>query len=205
MATFTFRERVMDGREQMKSLQLGMKSEGMGDLHYCWVREYQERGAVHYHFLMEREGLERRGWLAGRWLETVGTGKKARTVVRGPLEDRLVRLWISAVGDCSEEFRAFQWGGIVEPFRAEDGATRYFASYLSKAEQKTLPADAETTGRWWYVCPKAKPVPISRGHLTGWTRPIPLNTLFDKYEMEEHYTCRELPTFIPKHWRPSAP
>lgn len=202
MATLTFRARVMDGREHLKSFQSGMRIAGYGELQYAWVREYQERGAVHYHFLWEREGLERRGHLRPEWLQEVKRRKGTRHLVRGPFEDLVVRTWMRAAGDSSPEFEDFQRGGIVELLGLTDSAARYFGSYMGKEKQKTLPDDAEKCGRWWFLCPGAKAVPVSKGHLTSWHKAIPLGTLFDKYECEASYTCADRSPVIPNHWKP---
>lgn len=201
MATLTFRQRVMDGRVPLREFLSFMRNSPLCGTDYAWVREYQSRGAVHYHFLFERDRLAELGLISEDKLERVCRKGKVRWLVRGELEEWITRWWRASVGDYSDEFWSFQHGGIVELLADGDSAAKYFGSYLGKADQKTLPDDAEKSGRWWFVSPSAKPQIHSTGHLTAWHKPLPLNTVFDKQQLEEHYTLRQLEPVIPKHWR----
>ena len=179
MATLTFRETVVDGRKALKRFQRLMNAKGYADLHHGWVREYQGRGSVHYHYLWEREGLEARGLLGNDSLETIQRKKAQRQLIRGVFERDVVEAWSDAVGDTSEEFEAFQWGGIVELLAEGDSASRYFGSYLGKEEQKTLPEGAGSCGRWWWICRAAAPQPVDEVEVIGYPFRKPFSHVFD--------------------------
>lgn len=197
MATLTFGQRIMDGRSQLARFFRQLTQPVFAGVHTAWVREYQERGAVHYHVLWDEtifmpfEGITLHNM--------VNIKRKGKTcpLVTGLLEAWIVEAWIVAVGDLSEEFIKFQWGGIVQPWVGENGASNYFGSYLAKAKQKELPSDAEKSGRWWWICREAKPVPVGKGYLANWHLPYPLSVIFDKESIMDS-VVQDLPTFIPK-------
>lgn len=183
MATLTFREVVIDGREPLRRFQRLMRGLGYGDLHHAWVREYQRRGAVHYHYLFEREGLAEMGLLDDSVMRPIQRKNAVRKLVGGKFERDLVHAWEKAVGDESKEFRDFQRGGIIELLEEGNSASRYFGSYLAKPEQKTLPKGAEKCGRWWWICPAAKPVPEGAVECHGYPFSRPLAHVFDKSQL----------------------
>lgn len=99
-----------------------------------WAKEFQRRGAVHYHLLIfwrrEPHTVQLRRWIARAWNE-----------IAEPGDDRHARAGTSA-----------------DPIRLEEKAgtqrlTRYLAKYLAKGEQKELkdPNTGELlpTGRMW--------------------------------------------------------
>jgi hypothetical protein len=97
---------------------------------YAWMKEFQERGAAHFHYLLNiAEADIDREWLARIWAKIVGGGEKVR--------------WQHA--------RAETW----EAFRKEDGAIRYVGKYLRKSQeedgknQKKVPSGWTHWGRWW--------------------------------------------------------
>jgi len=186
MATLTFRECQDDGLPSLRRFARILRNRGFAHLHWAWVREYQGRGAVHYHAVWEKDGLQAGGFLESRFEDTVGKGGRARAVIRGPLESRIVQAWTEAVGDLTTEFQRFQWGGIVEPLKEDTSIVRYFASYLGKAEQKARPEGSKARGRWWWIDPRAKPVPVWRGYATGWPFEKPFSVVFDGAQMHDY-------------------
>ena len=110
---------------------------------YLWVREFQRRGAPHWHILFDHAGTGRRltyrrpegfegppslgwvslhRWASRRWQETIadfGTPAGIRAGIR--------------------------W----EELRSKDGGAAYIARYAGKREQKTIPWGFEHPGRWW--------------------------------------------------------
>jgi len=202
MATLTFRERVMDGRKQLARFQRLIASTLGSGVHSAWVREYQGRGAVHFHYLWCKEALSRCGGVTLHNICAVKRGRSSARIVRGPLDDLIVEAWCDAVGDTSPEFINFQRGGIVQEWEGENGCARYFGSYLAKQEQKELPEDAEKSGRWWWICQEAKPVPIGNAYLTAYNRDVPLSVIFDKEPLMDHVISNPKATFIPEWWKP---
>lgn len=203
MATFTFRDRVMDGRAALRRFQRATPELHDGTYHYAWVREYQDRGAVHYHYMWDESIISDPRWITSYNMRCVKRRGGEHFIVEGALSDLIVESWIAAVGDVSEEFLAFQRGGIVQRWQGADGAARYFGSYLSKPEQKTLPEDAECTGRWWFVCPEAKPVPEGKAFATSWHLTRPLGVLFDREPLMDHIAA-DLPAYVPR-WGDRSP
>lgn len=187
MATLTFRERAPGPKEPLEKFQRLMRAAGYGDLQWAWVMEFQERGVEHYHFLWEGEALAERGLLCDEHRQKIRRKGHRVELLRGPFEAVVVACWMKAVGDKSEEFAAFQHGGIVEFFRSANGAACYFGSYLGKASQKTLPHGIEGCGRWWQVSKNARPIAESMGVIVG-NYPLtkPFRTVFDKTTMLEH-------------------
>ena len=174
----------MDGRAELARFFRRLSPDIFSGVHYAWVREYQERGSVHYHVLWDESLLSQRGSESTWHARFVGSGRGRREVIGGNLEGHIVQAWVGAVGDKSREFISFQEGGIVQKWEGESGASQYFGSYLGKASQKELPIDAEKCGRWWYVCPDAAPVQEGHGFLTAYDRPYPESVIFDKTRLE---------------------
>ena len=111
-------------------------SEGIGGL---WKREIQQRGAVHYHFVIwGAEGTpseDLHQWMAGQWFRLVGDGDLKHLSVHSHHTN-----WTALTGNFSG----------------------YFSRYLGK-EQSTVAAALK--GRWWgAICRKNVPfvAPVSR-------------------------------------------
>ncbi len=87
---------------------------------YCWVLEFQRRGAPHFHILVS--DYVPKDEIAERWFSIVDSGDKkhlrAGTRVEGVGKDATKLL-------------------------------RYLFSYLKKADQKRVPEDYEGVGRFW--------------------------------------------------------
>jgi hypothetical protein len=87
---------------------------------YLWVREFQERGVVHYHVLAEKELAEARASEA----------------------------WARASGQFADE-AVLRHGVKVDGIKSQSGARRYLGQYIGKEKQKELPAGVDGAGRWW--------------------------------------------------------
>lgn len=122
-----------------------------------WKREFQDRGAPHYHLLMvpphgQRDGLNFREWLAWTWATVVGSatcGRAQATVINGRTE-------------CCERHRHLLAGTGVDYAEGAKGndprkIAIYFAkhgSFAAKEYQNHAPAewvDAGSVGRFWGV------------------------------------------------------
>ena len=84
-----------------------------------WVLEFQARGAPHFHMLLDKE-IE--------------------------LEE-LLKMWYSIVG--SGDIKHLRHGAHVKKIRTKEGMRHYFASYLTKQDQKTVPEAYHNVGRFW--------------------------------------------------------
>jgi hypothetical protein len=87
---------------------------------YLWVREFQQRGVVHFHVLAEKE-------LA---------------------ETRAAEAWGRASAQLEDE-DVLRHGVKVDPIQSQNGAKRYLAKYIGKEKQKDLPVGVDGAGRWW--------------------------------------------------------
>lgn len=86
---------------------------------YVWILEFQERGAPHFHFLVA--GYVDKAELARRWFDIVGSG----------------------------DMRHLHAGTRVEAVKNPDQVGAYMGSYLTKLDQKTVPAEFVRVGRFW--------------------------------------------------------
>jgi hypothetical protein len=113
------------------------------DTEYTWMKEFQKRGAAHFHYLTEiGENDIDRDWLGWTWSRISGGGEHVR--------------W--------QHTRPETWS----PFILKDGAIRYIGKYLRKAQeeegenQKKVPVDKGWTnwGRWWGMSRGIKAEPL---------------------------------------------
>lgn len=89
-----------------------------------WVMEFQRRGAVHFHLVIELthiEDADLQAWAAQAWYEVVG----------------------------SEDPQHLIHGAHTQEAWSPIGARRYLMAELSKYKQKQLPTGMEAAGRWW--------------------------------------------------------
>lgn len=86
---------------------------------FIWVLEFQKRGAPHFHMLLNKE--IKKEVLAKMWYKIVGSG----------------------------DLKHLKRGVHVAPIRSKDGMAKYFATYLSKQEQKHVPKEYQNVGRFW--------------------------------------------------------
>lgn len=86
---------------------------------YVWILEFQERGAPHFHFLLS--GFVDKTKVAKQWYSVVGSGDP----------------------------RHLAAGTRVESVKNPDMVGAYMGSYMSKLDQKTVPAGFVRVGRFW--------------------------------------------------------
>lgn len=86
-----------------------------------WILEFQERGAPHFHMLLDKEISKE--VLAKMWFDVVGSG----------------------------DSKHLEHGVHVGLIRNRDKMASYFSSYLTKQDQKHVPADFQNVGRFWGV------------------------------------------------------
>ena len=84
-----------------------------------WVLEFQGRGAPHFHMLLDKE------------IEL----------------EKLLKMWYAIVG--SGDTKHLRHGAHVNKIRTKEGMRHYFASYLTKQDQKTVPEAYHNVGRFW--------------------------------------------------------
>lgn len=113
------------------------------DTEYAWMKEFQDRGAAHFHYLTEVGAVDiDPEWLGHTWSRIIGGGEPVR--------------W--------QHTRPEVWS----PFVHSDGAIRYIGKYLRKAQdeengnQKRVPLDKGWTnwGRWWGMSRGIKAAPL---------------------------------------------
>jgi len=95
-----------------------------GPAQAVWVMEFQRRGAVHWHMVIELTHVDvpdLAEWVAVNWYEVVGSGDG---------------LHLAHGTDVKEA-----WSAV--------GARRYLMAELSKYKQKQLPSGMDGAGRWW--------------------------------------------------------
>jgi len=86
---------------------------------YIWVLEFQERGAPHFHILVDKEVHHQR--VAQSWYRIVG----------------------------SNDEKHLKAGTEVRAIRAKDSIGYYLTTYMEKARQKSVPPEYEKVGRFW--------------------------------------------------------
>jgi hypothetical protein len=116
-----------------------------------WYLEFQQRGAPHFHGLISK-GVD---------------GKELR------------KIWYKIVG--SNDPKHLRRGAHIAPIRTSEGMLHYLTGYLTKQEQKTVPEEYRSLGRFW-----------------GYSR-----SLLDPYIIKIIFgTQSELRAFRAKHIRP---
>lgn len=93
------------------------------DFSAFWFVEFQERGAPHFHILTNREFPK--DWISTAWYECVGSGD-ARHLAAGT---RIERIRSGRHGTCA-----------------------YATKYANKQDQKVVPHDFHSVGRFWGIC-----------------------------------------------------
>jgi hypothetical protein len=145
--------------------------------------EYQSRGVVHYHIFFSASFVHSNGVVRPEWLQSVVRRGRATSILRGVFDAWCVGAWVRSVGDTSDEFTAFQQGGICEMLRTPDAAARYVAKECSKREQKALPEGIDGGNRWWWLSPEGQPRPEATGVLFDYPLAVPLSRIFDKSQL----------------------
>ncbi len=98
---------------------------------FIWIQEFQERGALHFHLLLENAVPQQR--LAVAWCRPTGQ-----------LHDPA----------------AVKHSVKVRPVEDQVAARRYLLRYFGKAKQKVLPAGVDRAGRFWGASRSLTPVPL---------------------------------------------
>lgn len=122
-----------------------------GKAAYIWVREYQERGATHFHCLVSWEVQAR----AEYWRDD----QQKHVTIDPVMEAHAHDLWCRSV---QRRHPVPSTGLIVrwELVRDKEGGAKYMAEYAAKDKQKKIPAGHTNTGRWWMPSHGCKARPI---------------------------------------------
>jgi len=113
---------------------------GVTDWSALWFREFQRRGAPHFHLLLWGDGLsmldlrQARRWMATAWAE----------VVAHPNPDEFAKHRRAGTG--------------LEVMRTQSFA--YAVAYANKPHQKQVPEGFASPGRWWGLWRASVPSPI---------------------------------------------
>jgi hypothetical protein len=130
LITLTYpKEFPTDGRvcrDHFKRFRQALQRRGLSGL---WFREFQRRGAPHYHIFID--GTIRKGLVAKLWYQIVGSGDE-------------------------KHLRA---GTRVEAIKRPHAMAAYAAKYAAKSEQKDVPEGFESVGRFWGVFGDMRPKP----------------------------------------------
>jgi hypothetical protein len=127
----------------------------MGAYSYLWFLEFQQRGAPHFHILIDRK-------IRGR-------------AMLDALRFRVSANWYQIVG--SKDTKHLAAGTRVERIRKRDGARHYAVKYAQKTYQKIVPEAYRNVGRFWGCSVDVKPKPVAhvqcteddiRAQLEGW-------------------------------------
>lgn len=86
---------------------------------YVWVKEFQSRGAVHFHICIDV------------WIP----------------KNEIAQRWFNVVG--SNDPKHLNAGTRVEAIKNIDHASAYMCAYLKKSTQKIVPEGIENVGRFW--------------------------------------------------------
>ena len=143
-----------------------------GSQNYFSVREFQKRGAAHFHIAIDIDLAELGD------VETVTRGKMSRRRAKfntvKPIQNWLFEAWVDiiskpkkgwsglSVGDIDAMAKAYyeyNSGVSWEVMRKKDGAKRYLVKELSslKSYQKRIPEGFEAPGRTFLYNPEVKP------------------------------------------------
>jgi len=123
--------------------------------HVAWFLEFTEKGVAHYHLFLGSGGE------LGRVLADSPIEKRTRRetpveVVRGAVDEEIVGWWRDLTSDQSDEWEAFQTGGIIDKCRHPDAAGRYAAKEAAKRAQKRAPWPVK---QWWGMSRNCRPKP----------------------------------------------
>jgi len=108
-----------DGRVCNKHLNAFLQFLRRRNIKYVWSKEFQERGALHYHIFVDR--YIPKNDIAFRWYKIVGSGDEKHLLA----------------------------GTRVEAIRSKGLVFHYISSYISKLTQKQVPEDFVNVGRFW--------------------------------------------------------
>lgn len=100
---------------------------------YVWIQEFQKRGAIHFHLLLERAVDER----------------------------RLAVAWCRATGQLHDP-HALEHAVRVRAIEDQTKARKYLIKYFGKGTQKKLPAGVDRAGRFWGASRSLRVGPIAQ-------------------------------------------
>lgn len=130
-----------------------------GRFDYAWFLEFTERGVAHYHVFVGSGG-DLGDAIRRERTRTVTRKGNPVAILRGDVDASAVHHWRRITSDGSDEWDAFQTGGIVERMRTPDAAGRYAAKEAGKRVQKIAPWPVK---QWWNMSREIRPV--SRGRV----------------------------------------
>ncbi len=183
MAVLTFREQPAEPKLALKKFVRSFRLQFGPHVQWSWVMEWQSRGVIHFHLFFSQPFLDSLGDSLGNCEHVIRRGKPKR-IMRGFLDEWLVRKWCACVGDNHPDFLAFQRGGIIELLDKKDAAGRYVAREAGKRSQKRLPEGVSAAGRWWWISPAGKPVPGRTIVVKNYPWPTAYRLIFDVAAME---------------------
>jgi len=108
-----------NGRETKGHLNTFLQFLRRRNLKNVWILEFQERGAPHYHIIVN--GFIPKDELAKRWYKIVGSGDE----------------------------KHLQAGTRIEAIRSKQHLYGYLSGYINKLDQKIVPMEFENVGRFW--------------------------------------------------------
>jgi hypothetical protein len=166
MITLTYpKDFESDGREVKRQLNrfLSWMRSKIDGVNYLWFLEFQRRGAPHFHILIDHE-IDKRE-VSQKWYDHVGSGDE-------------------------KHLRA---GTNVERIRKPEGARRYCLKYAFKMEQKRVPAEYRSVGRFWGHSRAVKPSVVYDPGVLG-VKPEKFVQAMDFWEYIETVKKRPLKT-----------
>ncbi len=115
------RDYPSDGKKVKKHLDIFIKrlKRYCPNIKFLWIIEFQKRGAPHYHILVNQE--VNKNWLSQSWYEVVN----------------------------SKDERHLRAGTKVELVKSKNHAVAYLINYLKKIDQKIVPEEYKSVGRFW--------------------------------------------------------
>ncbi len=138
-----------DGREVKRHLNALCSWLRRRKVAYIWILEFQERGAPHFHFLVS-------GWLD---------------------KDQVAARWTAIVNPVfpSERAKMLAASTQIKAVKNPDEVGGYMGAYMSKLEQKIVPAGFKSVGRFWGASRTIFRLAVEVGtNRRGWVRE-PLN------------------------------
>lgn len=156
-----------------------------GEVDYAWYMETQPREesggdpTTHFHWYWTQPFIRALLKNGSHHIATLGRGDKARPVLRGPLDDFIAATWTRLVDDPSPKHARYQAGGRTEPIRDSGKAAWYAASEAGKRRQKQLPPGVRSLGRWCYISPGQRKIPVGVAERHEWPLDYPCSHIYD--------------------------
>ena len=121
-----------------------------------WFLEFQQRGAPHFHHLLDID-LESHGRLSTKRRSRIEGEKQSYRTCR-EIEDDLSAAWYRIVSSCDEKH--LRAGISWEVLEDSDAAAKYAAKHAAKPRQKKVPLEYYNVGRFWGVIGRVKAVAL---------------------------------------------